>query len=518
MPSGERMVTGTMLRDLEVCERRAWHDVHSPARARDPVSSFVALLWAGGLRYEREVLDALVGAVDLRGADSGDRRRMTIEALGRDDAEHVLGAEIAHGDLLGRPDLISRIDGRWVAGDVRAGTPFAPDGRRVKPEYGIQIGLYARILGLAALGDAHRAFVIGSDGTRVVFGLGEETDSATIAGMVADRVVGARAILAGEGETRGEASARCGLCHWRSLCRGELEAADDLTLIAELGRKVRGGVERVAATRSELANLDVRSVAMPGGRTTVPGLGSERLSRFRDRARQQVAPGTGPYARRPLGLVRAPLEWHLDIEADPTRDGHVYLHGVWERRIASDGEACRFVHFFADGDDGERDAFADAWAFLTSDPTARIYYYSRYERTSYRALQRRHPGVCSSEQVERLFSDSRVVDLYSDVVRPHTEWPLSSYGIKPIAKSCGFSWAAEDASGASSIAWYDEWVRSGDPALRERIVDYNRSDCIASAVVLDALIALPVGAPIWPPIAGADRGGGDRPIGTGGAA
>lgn len=95
-------------------------------------------------------------------------------------------------------------------------------------------------------------------------------------------------------------------------------------------------------------------------------------------------------------------------------------------------------------------------------------------------------------------------------VKPKTEWPLASYGIKPIAKSLGFFWAAEDASGASSIAWYDEYARTGDPSLREKIIDYNRSDCIASAVVLDALIALPVGAPPWPPVAGIPGGSGSE--------
>jgi predicted RecB family nuclease len=85
-----------------------------------------------------------------------------------------------------------------------------------------------------------------------------------------------------------------------------------------------------------------------------------------------------------------------------------------------------------------------------------------------------------------------VIDLYSDVIAPHTEWPLQSFGLRAIAKSQGFRWAAADAGGAASIAWYDEWRRTGDRKVLDRIVDYNRSDVIASAVVLDALRALPV--------------------------
>ncbi|AOW25305.1 hypothetical protein BJP26_18605 [Sphingomonas melonis TY] len=110
-------------------------------------------------------------------------------------------------------------------------------------------------------------------------------------------------------------------------------------------------------------------------------------------------------------------------------------------------------------------------------------------------LQRRYPDVCSADDVEALFASPRVIDLYGDVVAPHTEWPLRSYGLKAIAKSQGFRWAAADAGGAASIAWYDEWRRTGDPAVLDRIIDYNRSDVIASAVVLDALRALPVRRP-----------------------
>lgn len=480
-----------MLRDVVVCERRAWHDVHTDPGLRDAVASFVQLLWAEGLSHERDVLSALEGARDLRGERPGDRRRLTMLALADLDAMHVLGGEIVHGDLVGRPDLISRIDGEWVAGDVKAGSPFMPDGRRVKREYGVQIGLYARLIQLVGVGSGDTAFVVGADGERAMFDIGAPWGVATVRTLVDDAVGLARAINAGAVATRGEAAARCGLCHWRSLCRRELEAADDVTLVAEVGRRARSQLEGVARNRAELADLDLATAS-------VRGVGADRLARFQARARLQLTPGAVAYARAPLGLVRPRLEWHLDIEADPTRNGLVYLHGVWERRLSEGGgETTRFVHFFADGDEGERDAFAAAWAFLGSDRDARVFYYSRYERTSYRLLQRRHPGVCGANDIEAFFSDPRVVDLYTDVVRPLTEWPLNSYGIKPIAKSLGFAWAAEDASGASSIAWYDGYVRGGDAALRDKIIDYNRSDCIASAVVLDALLTLPVGAPAW---------------------
>ncbi len=430
---------------------------------------------------------------DLRQEGPADRCRITLAALAEDGIDHVLGAEVRFDGLVGRPDVVSRIDGRWVAGDVKSGTPYMPDGVRVKDVYGVQIGLYAMILGALGVGVADSAFVIGADGRRVLFDLDAPWGTTTVARMVEEAVARARDVLSFTIATRGAASLICGLCHWRGLCREEFDRDDDLTLVAEIGRSLRSVIEPLARTRTALAALDVAALRAAGLRSATPGLGIDRLDRLRDRAVLQTTPGSAAYARRPLALSRAALEWHLDIEADPLRGGLVYLHGTWERRLEGDGrETCSFHHFFGDGFEGERAAFEGAWRLLASDATARVYYYSRFERTSYRALQRRHPHVCAADDVEAFFSDPRVIDLYSDFVRPHTEWPLGSYGLKPIAKSLGFSWSADDASGASSIGWYDEWLRGGDPAVRDRIVDYNREDCIASAVVLDGLLALPV--------------------------
>lgn len=481
-----------MLRDLVVCERRPWLDVHGDAGARAPVAPFVELLWSGGMAHEETVLAALTGTVaDLRRVPLRDRAAATVAAMAG-DADHVIGAELRHGDLLGRPDVLSRQGGVWFAGDVKAGTPFMPDGTRPKMEYCGQVWLYAHMLGELGLGDPTRAFIIGADGEVAWYDFDAPARGGTLGERCAALLDRARAIVHHREDTRSASGALCGLCHWRDVCTAELEAADDLSLLAGMGRSLRTLVEPLAANRRELAALDVGRLRAERGDRAVPGLGMDRLERFRERALLAVTPGAVAYAREPLDLPPYRREWHLDIEADPTRGPFVYLHGVWERVGAPGAWTERFVPFFADGEDGEREAFASAWAFLNSDPAAAVYYYSAYEKTSYRMLQRRYPDVCTGEEIDAFFTSPRVVDLYGAVVAPLTEWPLGSYGLKAIAKAQGFKWNAADAGGASSIAWYDEWRRTGDPAVLDRIIDYNRSDVIASAVVLDALRALPV--------------------------
>lgn len=45
-------------------------------------------------------------------------------------------------------------------------------------------------------------------------------------------------------------------------------------------------------------------------------------------------------------------------------------------------------------------------------------------------------------------------------------------------------------TGAPSIEWFDRWVTTRDPAIRQRILDYNEDDCKATRVLLDGIRAL----------------------------
>lgn len=502
MAEAPARITGTMVRDLHLCERRMELDLRGDERARDPVSTFVEMLWASGSAHEAAVVSRLEGRiVDLRATPLDQREAATRAAL-RGECDVVVGGRISHADLLGMPDLLLRAGETWFCGDVKAGSPFEVDGTRPRLEYAVQVATYAAIAEAEGIGDSDRAAVVGADGALAWYDLGRPwgADGLTLAERTRTLIDRARAIRDGRDVTRGALSAACKVCHWRSTCKAELAAADDLTRIAGLGRAIRDALLPVSPTVRDLADLDLATVARPGGRTAVPGLGQGRLARFQHRARLLSTPGAAPYASRDLGLARADRELHFDIEADPTRNGLVYLHGVLERVRGPGGDEERFHHFLAGSPEEERDAFAAAFAFLSADPAARIFYYSRYERTSYRLLQQRYGDVCSPEEVEALFDPVRSTDLLFDVVMPATEWPTSDVSIKTLARHLGFDWSDPDASGAASIAWFHEWVTTGDEAIRDRIVRYNFEDCVATRVLLDGLIALPVsGPPAWPP-------------------
>ncbi len=191
-----------------------------------------------------------------------------------------------------------------------------------------------------------------------------------------------------------------------------------------------------------------------------------------------------------MSLDLSPLELFFDVEVDPLRDV-CYLHGFVERH-QHDNATERFVAFFAEEPmpAAERDAFAAALDYLAARDRAVIYYYSKYERTTYRKLQQRYPDICTPEDVERLFEPARAVDLYGDVVMQATEWPTHDHSIKTLAKYLGFTWRDSHPSGAASIEWFDRWCRERAPEIRQRILDYNEDDCRATRVLLDGIRSL----------------------------
>ena len=76
------------------------------------------------------------------------------------------------------------------------------------------------------------------------------------------------------------------------------------------------------------------------------------------------------------------------------------------------------------------------------------------------------------------------VDLYREIER-NSDWPTYSYGIKSVAKILNFEWSAEDASGANSIVWYNDYKKNPDNGkdLVQKILTYNKEDCEAMVVV-----------------------------------
>lgn len=486
-------ISGSMLYDLVKCPTRVHLDLFGVG-VRDEVSPFVQLLWEQGAVHEAQVM-ADIGRPyeDLSGLPADERQRRTAEAMAA-GAPLIYQGRIAHGDMVGDPDLLEKVGGSYLAIEIKSGAGIEgmDDSGKLKKTYAVQLGLYTEILEGLGCSAGRAPCVIDARCERVEYPLDDAQGTRTPQtwwGFYREVRDQARLIAAGQEVPLACSGADCKLCWWYSFCRADVQARDDLSRIPELGRSKRDVLAPHIATVQEMASADLESFCH-GKKTDFPGIGPSTLEKFKTRAQLLRDPAARPLLVQPVSFPQAEVELFFDIEVDPFRDC-CYLHGFIERR-GRDNNTERFVSFFVDDPDGdeERGMFSAALEYMRSFPSLAIYYYSKYERTIYRKLRQKYPDVISEVDLERLFDPALAIDLYNDVVTKATEWPTQDRSIKTLASYLGFHWRDTNPSGAASIEWYDRFVKEPTNENRQRILDYNEDDCRATRVLLDGILAI----------------------------
>ena len=482
-------ITASMLYNLVQCPHRLNLDLHEDPRKRDPESKFVELLWERGIDFEKEVIAGLkIPFTDLHVLDDEERERQTEKAISQ-RAGLIYGGRLRARNLLGEPDIL-RWDGDrgYVAGDIKSGAGEEGDedtgSEKPKKHYAVQLALYTDILESLGLSKSRLPFIWDIHNEEVVYDLdapqGPRTPQ-TLWGLYREKLGQAHEIVSRPHTTLPALGATCKLCHWRSHCTHQAEHLDDLTLIAELGRAKRDLISPHIRTVTDLARIDLSALAH------VKGVGPSTLLKFQVRAQLMCDPHGRPYCTVTPTLPNAEVELFFDIEVDPMRDV-CYLHGFVERRNRDDSTEVYFP-FMAETPtaEDEKNAFAQAWEYVQSRRPCAIYFYSKYERTWWRKLQQRYPSVAAEEDIHAMFDSPMAVDLYYDVVQKCTEWPTRDHSIKTLAYYLGFKWRDTSPSGADSVEWYHRWIESEDPAIRQRILEYNEDDCVATRVLPDGI-------------------------------
>ncbi len=489
-------LTASMLYDYVQCPHRVWLDLFGNPENRDKVSVFVELLWERGNAFESEVIESTEEPfLNLRDEPPSERARLTTEAMAARQPL-IYSGRILADDLLGEPDLLRLEGGGYAPGDIKSGAAMEQgnedDDRKPKRHYAVQLALYVDILRRKKLmGDEH-PFVWDVHGEEVRYDLDSSRGPRIGASMweeYLEALEATRQIASQQMSTTGAWASSCKQCHWRRSCESQLEADDDLTLIPELGRARRDKLTGHFGTVGEFAAADLAAY-IRGSKTTIQGVGASILERLHARAQLQKEPDPKPYFLEDVALPVDRLELFFDVETDPMR-GICYLHGFVER-AGSDRESERYVPFIAQQPTAEAEeaAFAGAWEYVQSRNPSALFYYSPYERTTWRQLAERYASVATIEQVNELFESEAVFDLYHDLVRAKMVWPTRTLSIKDVAAFLGFTWRDTEPSGAASIQWYHTWVESGDESVRQRILDYNEDDCVAMRVIADAVRGL----------------------------
>lgn len=492
-------ISPSLLYDYMQCPHKVWRDRYGPRdEFVDDPNPFLQLLWTRGLQHEERILAGLAGEpLDLSVGTIPEREERTREAMAL-RKPLLYQPVLRHGRLTGIPDLLElQDDGSYVACDIKSGggtdepDSFEEEEGKLNKKYAVQLCLYTDILISQGHSAKRLGYIIRGDGQRIRYDLDEvlvrrpEQTCWQYYEWVSGRV---EEVLARENEVLPALKGICKMCGWYASCKQWCRMNDDPTLLFELGQAVRDTLAKDAGIRTveALCHMDTERLLArkKEDRNFLKGVGEATLEKLQRRAilyRDQGAPVC--YER--FSFPDAKYELFFDIEDDPTA-GFVYMHGIYVREPGN----ARYLDFTAReiSDAGERKAWQGFWDYVRSlhqDDFA-VYYYSKHEKSTYGHLQKKYPEVISEKELNDFFHSDRVIDLY-DLVRKHTDWPLGSYSIKEIAVYLGFRWRDSSPSGALSIQWFNEYIRTGDEAILRRIREYNEDDCLATLVLKDKL-------------------------------
>lgn len=492
-------ITASKLYDFLQCNHRVWRDVHGPQEERiKQTNPFVQLLWDRGVSHEKEVIKNIGKFVDISEGSYEKRVEKTLQSM-KDGVELIYQGVLQKGDLMGIPDLLRKTsDGTYIPIDIKSGRGYEgvdENGEaeidKLKKHYAVQLCLYQELLQRLGFSKKFEGIIFDIDNNEVYYDLTQQIGVRTKklwTEFYLEIKQKVQELISNEKSNKPALGGKCKLCPWYFSCKKWVIESHDLTSIFYVGQRARNVINRDLNIEKieDIESIDISEIIKQKklNKEYMKDVGEKTLQKIKQRA-LIISKTKKAVIYPPINLPKTSYELYFDIEDDPTQ-GFVYLHGVYER--SPKGE--RFIPFVAKKftREDEKTAWKEFIKYIHSLPQDNfsLYYYSQHEKTNYKKLQKQYPDVISEEDVQKLFENDNSIDLYS-IIYKSTDWPLSSYSLKDIAVYLGFKWRDETPSGALSIQWYNEYLKTNDEKIMQRILEYNEDDCKATMVVKDYL-------------------------------
>jgi predicted RecB family nuclease len=482
--------TDHMLFHYHRCSRRVYLDSYGDASLKDPPSDYFVKLREDSAQHRQAMLTEFEPLHRPYYNKTGDRNddweaaaKATYQMM-LDGVESIYrGVLVAQGpgDVMYRsePDVLVKYPGESWLGDWYYVPYNVKLGKKPKPEYQLVAAFSAYVLAetqgvwpeMAWLFLKEKQYAVNL--ARYVPKLQEALDDCL------NPQTGV--LIAHKAPEVFISRSRCDMCPWLGHCYQEAKDQGHLSLLPGVTQK------RYPA----LVELGITSVEALAGAQPI------HLAHLLDVEQpvtekmifQAQANWTGSAIARlqnnlfPLTASDIPttdIELYFDIEAAPDKD-LIYLHGV----LVIDRQAQKetFHALVAESPEQEETAWFEFLALVDSYPNAPIYHFCPYEAQTVRRLSELYGN--GGLNIEQLLN--RFVDIHKRVVDA-VALPVESYALKHLARWMGFDWRDEDANGAQSICWYDDWLRTGDRTYLNTILRYNEDDCQATYRVKDWLV------------------------------
>jgi predicted RecB family nuclease len=303
-------------------------------------------------------------------------------------AEVIYQAALVVPPWLGYADFLERVEEVSSLGAWSYEAVDTKQTRRAKPAHVIQLTTYSKLIGNDQGHMPARMHVQLGNNERISLRVSDFAHHHSIA----ERRLETYANRPPE-VSIGEPCGHCPTCRWKGRCKADWEAADHLTLIANITRhQIRRLWEAGIST--------VRTLAALPGDSRVPGIQTDTLNRLQHQATLQIAKrDTGENQRQLLppvpgkGFARLPQpnpgDVFFDMEGYPFFDDSSNLEYLFGFVTADQGRP-RFAALWAHDRQAEKRVFEEVIDFITArlekHPAAFVYHYANYEESAFKRL------------------------------------------------------------------------------------------------------------------------------------
>ncbi|MGC1306114.1 MAG: TM0106 family RecB-like putative nuclease [Phormidesmis sp.] len=481
-PSGQMWFTDHMLFHYYRCSRRVYLDSYGDTTLKDAPSDYFVKLREDSAEHRAAILaqfKPLKRPVFERNAwEAGAKATYEMMANGVETIHR--GVLIAQGpdDILYRtePDVLVKCVGESWLGDWYYVPHNVKLGKKPKPEYQLVAAFNAYVLAetqgvwpeMAGLFLKEKQYAVNLE--RYVPKLQAALDDClNIQDGVLTMSVPPEVFIS---------RSRCDMCPWLGHCYQEAKDTNHLSLLPGVTKKRYPTLVEMGITTVEaLAKVQPTQLAysLEVEQPVTEKMIFQAQAQWTGEAVSRLHSGhstPSQFSLTPVDLPTADIDLYFDIEAAPDKD-LIYLHGV----LAVDNrtQAETFHALIAETPDGEESAWFEFLALVDSYPDSPIYHFCPYEAQTVRRLSELYGD--RNVNIDALLD--RFVDIHKRVVDA-VALPVESYALKHLARWMGFEWRDQDANGAQSICWYDDWLRTGDRAYLNTILRYNEDDCRAT--------------------------------------
>jgi len=146
----------------------------------------------------------------------------------------------------------------------------------------------------------------------------------------------------------------------------------------------------------------------------------------------------------------------------------VYLIGIWDK------EEDKYVRFVARTAEQEIDIFEQFYHYVADFENTILYHWTDYEVRKMRKMASAHP-----EHAEHLHALCNCCYDLKVAVNRAFYLPAPSFSLKAAAPAFGFQWRQDDCGAMDSMVYFNNWLKTGDDELLNKILIYNEDDCKA---------------------------------------